>query len=137
MREIKFRVWDKGRRKIRICGEDSHDSMQFIDGEACYYNLQNGCGSLTNEKRHEGEYVLMQFTGLKEIYEGDVVTVRTKYGMDKGVVVFKDGAFMVYWDSTISFPTNGIVKTHYYLNGTNKVLGNIYTNPKLLAGEDD
>lgn len=78
-----------------------------------------------------------QYTGLKEIYEGDVVTVRTKYGMDKGIVVFNEGAFMVYWDSTISFPTNGIVKTYYYLNGTNKVIGIKYENPDLLAGDDN
>lgn len=74
-----------------------------------------------------------QYTGLKEIYEGDIVTVRTRYGMDKGVVVFKDGAFMVYWDSNINFPRNGAIKKYYYLNEKNKVLGNIHDNPELLG----
>lgn len=101
---LKFRVWDKDYQRMHICGEEGHDSMSFItdDNIACYYNLQNGCGSLPDG---DGEYELMKFTGLhdgtkwqeltkeersawirsghtqsewegREIYEGDLVKFR-------------------------------------------------------------
>lgn len=131
MREIKFRAWDGG--LMHSVAELVFDMGPNLDGKGIRFY-----GPGVGEGRVDGEnIILMQFTGSRdknsaEIYEGDIVTVRTKYGMSKGVVLFKDSEFMVCWDSNIDFPRNGAIKNHYYLNGNNKVLGNIYENPELL-----
>jgi uncharacterized phage protein (TIGR01671 family) len=131
MRQIKFRVWDKELQKMHICGEDVHDSMEFLDNHACYYNLQNGCGSLPKELDPDGKatYELMQYTGLKdkngkEIYEGDIVRC---YG----------GA---YWNGVYEYDNVIEVKDIRYLEYIAyseyvEILGNIYEHHELLEGE--
>lgn len=138
-REIKFRIWDKDLKKMRVCGTDIHDSIAFdMDNNAVYYNMQNGCGSLADGT---GTYDLMQFTGLcdknsKEIYEGDV-------GEEDGVfyqVIWVDsgamyGAKVIKTDFVLTrqltFPLQ-----QYIIEGTKvcnfEIIGNIYENPELL-----
>lgn len=79
------------------------------------------------------DYVLMQYTGLKdkngkEIYEGDIVK-GSAYGKEiyTGVVEFYDASFVMRIDGN---------KGYYRLNKMTfqelEVVGNIYENPELL-----
>lgn len=149
MRVIKYRVWDKDLNKMHICGENVHDSMQFLDNQACYYNLQNGCGSLP-EEIGEGTYELMQFTGLKdkngqEIYEGDIVKYsrvqytdcsRTKIEAMAPPIVGE-----VYYSNSLWLGIKNKNDTgRVFMPGTIdseefEIISNIYENPEMLEGE--
>lgn len=146
-REIKFRIWDKDLKKMRVCGTDIHDSIAFdMDNNAVYYNMQNGCGSLADGT---GTYDLMQFTGLrdkngKEIYEGDILTSTSYPFQDDGKYNYHG---IVEWDDEYAayFLTTQLVNSEKrgalhgvsqtimnYEMATFEVIGNIYENPELL-----
>ncbi len=83
-----------------------------------------------------------QYIGLNDIngikiFEGDVVSCMTKYGGDIGIVVFKDGKFMVYWQSEYHYPKCKKITDYYYVNARTKVVGNIYDNPELIGGTNN
>lgn len=133
MRDIKFRVWDKETKHMHICGEDVHDTINFEieTNRAYYYNLQNGCGSL----REDSDYVLMQYTGLKdkngkEIYEGDIIKICAE-GLG-GEAIGK----IVYDEYDLAFVLRNEVEELseclWYAEQQLEVIGNIYDNPELL-----
>lgn len=128
-REIKFRIWDKDLKKMRVCGTDIHDSIAFdMDNNAVYYNMQNGCGSLADGT---GTYDLMQFTGLrdkngKEIYEGDHMYA-------SGNLYGEEYIGTVVWDKDDArFEVVGLHGRFEYIPDECYVKGNIYENPELL-----
>ena len=56
----KFRVWDKMRLQF-IYPENDNQQHFIIDLNGRFYNLQNGSGG--------DEYVVQQYTGLKDKYD--------------------------------------------------------------------
>jgi len=143
MREIKFRAWDKNRKKMFY-------SAPEVDPKNCgnliYCDMENLCigldGTLylVDECGNYGypaseEYEVNQFTGLhdkngKEIYEGDIA--KMKYSNTEDII------------SDIKFIDGGFYLFNYY-NGDRfalgfnitqiEVIGNIYENPELLKME--
>lgn len=82
-----------------------------------------------------GQYIERKDKNGTKIFEGDIVSCMTKYGGDIGIVTFKDGKFMVYWQSEYHYPKCKKITDYYYVNARTKVVGNIYDNPELIGGE--
>ena len=154
MREIKFRVWDKDCQRMHVCGENTHDNIIFSEnGNAFYYNLQNGEGSSMDGSDDDSTYILMQFTGLKdksgvEVYEGDIVQCVHWFfdgsEIDEHFVAsvgFRDGSFTLeninsryYSDYTGSENGKGVCWIGYinYCDEDYEVIGNVYQHSHLL-----
>lgn len=121
MREIKFRAWDKRKKKIIDVAK-----IQFY---------RNGNGNLSNciasiqslEKSYlPADIILLQFTGLldkngKEIYEGDIIKYTDAEGkIFNKYIVFRNGCFEA--DSG-----------EWHLKPLEKeIIGNVYENKELL-----
>jgi uncharacterized phage protein (TIGR01671 family) len=126
MREIKFRAWDKGRRKYHY----GLSNIMLDLGGHLYWQFGYSEPSMINQKEDQN-YVLEQFTGLKdrngkEIYEGDVLTNGNpvKEYEDLFEIVFVDGAF-------VGKCIRGVTGLSFW-HDTLTVIGNIYENPELL-----
>ncbi|CAI3679702.1 Phage protein TIGR01671 [Clostridium neonatale] len=135
-RKIKFRMWDKDYKEMRIFGKNQHDDFRTNrNNELYYYNLQDG------ETSSEcGAYELMQYTGIKdvtgkEIYEGDIVEFYNDvdYVLHPGIakVIFDLGAFQMENEKYgIDYLGNMDIDDMCI-----RVIGNIYENPELLKSE--
>ena len=124
MRQIKFRAWDKDKKKmIEQCPFQSYHEFVLTPG-GIPFDL-SGSGKVQ-------PYELMQFTGLhdkngKEIYEGDVVRYNHVY-LDHPVdfeVMFDEGGFG-------QRRIDGEEVSDWYEWEELEVIGNIYENPELL-----
>lgn len=126
MREIKFRVWHKGKKIIsEVLGIDIlHKEIFFSNGDVDYCEIS------------DFKYIeLMQYTGLKdeygdEIYEGDIVILHNS----KYEVIFnsKEARFVLkdaFFEMDIPFTNNN--------NERIEIVGNIYENPELLGDKND
>lgn len=127
MKQIKFRAWDKIRKRMVNSGL-SFDYENYYSGNI---NINN---AYDERERQIEDLELMQFTGLKdknekEIYEGDIV--KTIFGC----------FYEVDWSETFaSFQLIKIVADTYWKFRDNsdlepktmEVIGNIYENPELL-----
>jgi uncharacterized phage protein (TIGR01671 family) len=119
MREIKFRTWNK--KTNTMCLLCPLDGI----GHCC-------CGesSLNEDYFKNDDYVVMQYTGLKdkngkEIYEGDLLGDPTHI-MFK--VEFVMGSFMAR-----NTKNDNDLRLLYYVADSLPVIGNIYENPELLT----
>jgi len=134
MREIKFRAWDKNKKKM-------HNVIQIIWGsELNPYPLSVDFYDSTKPRLFE-KVELMQYTELKdkngkEIYEGDIVNEPC---LNPNV----DWTYEVYYDENCGWfwlKNNKEVLGEYncdddpaYPNWKNlTIIGNIYENPNLL-----
>ena len=123
MREIKFRVWHKGKKIIsEVFGIDIlHKEIFFSNDDVDYCEIS------------DFKYIeLMEYTGLKdknnkEIYEGDILF--ESFGEKYYKVVFENGSFRAEFEVDFeehSFDLIDVVAQNC------EVVGNIYENPELM-----
>lgn len=115
MREIKFRAWDR-----------RHNEMILIDD--FYWFEENQVHSQDEACGTTGDFVLMQYTGLKdkngvEIYEGDIVRA---IDVISSVEWVNDG----FWEIAAPGTAESTLLGNHI--GVIEVIGNIYENPELL-----
>ncbi|WP_332649724.1 YopX family protein [Lysinibacillus sp. 54212] len=139
MREIKFRAWFENELL-------SHEQLIDMDQET---HAMYTC--ITNEEQEDG-VVYMQYTGLKvngdiELYEGDIVPLKSSvyFGWKQGREHFKANAVVVYDEKEMRYRFLAYTKDYgkQYIDfdksirQSYKIIGNIYENPELLAGEQN
>lgn len=129
MREIKFRVWDKKKKKMYlVAGIDF--ALEKV--EIWVETLKDKVG-ITSKMREFSDVELMQYTGLKdkngvEVYQGDIV--RCTRGCPHEVIWLEEygGTFV---GGMPAWYLSGLMEG-YAWTGEEEVLGNIYANPELL-----
>lgn len=137
MREIKFRIWDKGNEVMMIDWQDFKLIKTIDKDRFLRLGTQNEKWIVCVEKVED--YKPMQYTGLKdmdgtEIYEGDIVefiTERKEVRIFRSEVAWEEDCFLVkegvdYYDTPLSGMTKDMI-----------VIGNIYENPELLESTND
>ena len=120
MRKIKFRAWSKQHKTMFDI------SYLRYNGDQTLREVGHALGSTRNVIHVANNYILMQWTGLKdvngeEIYEGDIVEC---FVNGNSYVSFKGGAYGLIFDYSF-IPFSDVY-------GEMKVIGNIYEHPHLL-----
>lgn len=119
MRNIRFRAWDRGNKKMI-------ENYAHVGQNGHFYTIDYSDPII--------EYEVMSFTGLhdrngKEIYEGDIVRLNNEE-MNKS---------NLNWVSDPNIEVNLEINTYSpawnYFEKYGEVIGNIYENPELLKGE--
>ena len=135
MKELKFRAWLENVERARETnGEIVWNTESYYDYDPIINNngildVEYGCDIIGNS---DEKYTIEQYTGLKdkngkEIYEGDIVSVRNKHRKneyDIGVVEFGQAA--------LSCP----FLLGKYHSGQVEVIGNVHENADLLEEDN-
>ena len=130
MREIKFRAWDKIKKRMLYRG--LFDKNWY----ATEYNDSGGCHCVDGIKQDDKyHFEIMQYTELKdkngkEIYEGDIIK--------EGVVRFNN-KFLGFFVELIKNNENEFDYDHMPLYDVLMpvIIGNIYENSELLKGVEE
>jgi len=112
MREIKFRAWDEG-----VAGQ----SPRYFTWEQLF-KLSVSLRTVFDN----GGLLLEQYTGLidnngREIYEGDIISIRDTYEIGSGTAIPEPYIIVVDWSYSQSIGYDDCL-----------IIGNIHENPELL-----
>ena len=135
MREIKFRAWIKKEKLM----------ANSFDIEGIYPNMVRKLEIAGKGALYGNQYILMQFTGLKdkngkEIYEGDIIYINRKKSKREN----DKGKLLVVWTNDLtSFEAKRIDEIDYiddleclgnfrFKEYNLEVIGNKFENPELL-----
>lgn len=128
MRQIKFRVWDKTRRIFL------HHSRNTIDSQNLWLSLEGSLTSVTRPNHEIENFIIQQFTGLKDIngvdiYEGDIVEWQNLYSKESNTwlkyrepVTFDRGVFWVDLPLGLAIVQQMVL---YEVNEVCEIVGNI------------
>ena len=124
MREIKFRAWDKERRKMCFTNNGGINSYHI----AWFPSQTTNVPALYRDSNLVDECVIMQYTGLKdkngkEIFDGDIVDIN---GCKNRVVEWDEDWCGFYLSRELN-------PVGYFLSEEYEIIGNIYENPELLG----
>ena len=117
---FRFRAWNKEKNMMQWEAEK---------GLGDYFSFPYVCKS--------DEFIVEQCTGLKDkngrlIYEGDIVQHDTAAGPKRWPVLFKDGCFVLPYESGNAW-LGKVIQNCPYSSGV-VVVGNIHDNADLLEG---
>ena len=137
MREIKFRAWDKRRKKWL----EPHYVDISCAGVISKVTVHRGYEIASD--RNLDFIELMQYTGLKdkngkEIYEGDIIEIRGQnYKYIAEIIWDDEKAGYDLKEINTSIPDYLLNMPELFVDRISqiKVIGNIYENPELLEGE--
>ncbi len=137
MRKIKFRAWDKKRKRF------APEIEIFSDGSFLIGEIEDSYSGLVYWENKEN-HILMQYTGLndkngKPIFEGDICSIyKGTIDLLNTIVKFnpQHGGFGFYFESIKNFMDRGErsldLITPYWKKDHIEVIGNIYENKDLL-----
>ncbi len=124
MRQIKFRAWNKEEKQMVDLYKITPLALE--SGMSTILSLKGGSGLFLP---FLDEILLMQYTGLKGIYEDDIIS--DNVGIGRIEYVEKYAAFRVNY-----FGTTQAKWFYDYLDSESKtieIIGNIHENPELLT----
>jgi uncharacterized phage protein (TIGR01671 family) len=136
-REIKFRAWHSGMKRIVPCEELTTDQLSLL-ANGYFANVHPGSERLTEIFPHD-QMMPMQYTGLRdkngvEIYEGDILEERLVLNGPNGEDVIN--IIPVEWGSWCYVVRHGETYApaldSIRARSVMTVIGNIYENPDLI-----